>query len=222
MIHEYHTGRALCSFLEFLAWIALAVVVVLVVGNMVAASKGGIDALFAFWAAAPLLIGLVVCLLLILFIQLIRAGMDASVAAQKRVIQAEKHHEELLRSLKLLSSDPAALSELAFRAASAELETAREAPSADNAASKKPAMMSEYKDVEIIQEAPSRFVALGQTFRSIGDAEVYIDLARNRVGQSTHLDAGAAGRKVASPRHPTDRSHSGRQEPTLSLPRTQG
>lgn len=127
MIHEYKTGRSICGFIEFLSWVAIIIAAIALVVALTASSssRGGALALAGLIPSAVVAFFGLIC---VLFVQMARAAMDGSVAAQKSVIQAQKHHEETLSAMRsyasrVASGDPAARPSLA-EAAEAQADNA--------------------------------------------------------------------------------------------------
>jgi len=99
MIHEYKTGRSVCGFVEFCAWAGVVIAAIMVLAAFGASSRGGSYTL-ALAGVVPALTVLIFCFILVVLTQMARACMDGSVAAQKNVIEAKKHHDEMLRALR--------------------------------------------------------------------------------------------------------------------------
>ena len=101
MIHEYKTGRAICGFVEFIAWIFLAIaVIVLLVSLGKIQSSSGVSAIFAVQAISSIL----GCLLILLIVQMSRAAMDGSVASQTMVMESRRHHTEMISAVRQISA----------------------------------------------------------------------------------------------------------------------
>lgn len=102
MNHEYQTGRSVCGFVEFIAWIGVVVGGLLFITSIGTAFSSR-DGILALLGVAPALTLLMIALLIVILVQMARAGMDGSVAAQKNFIQNEKQHAELLGVLRSYS-----------------------------------------------------------------------------------------------------------------------
>lgn len=98
MIHDYKTARSICSFVEFCGWAGVVVsgFIALAAIGTASSMRGGSLALVGLVPALELAIA---CFIVIVVVQMARATMDGSVAAQKNVIQNQKQHEELLRTI---------------------------------------------------------------------------------------------------------------------------
>ena len=103
MIHEYRTGRSVCGFVEFGAWLGVIASVIMIITALATATRGG-GYEFALAGLVPALLVLIFSFILVVLVQMARATMDGSVAAQKNVIQSNKQHEEMMRALRSYSS----------------------------------------------------------------------------------------------------------------------
>lgn len=75
---SYHTGRAICGFFEIVAWCAIAIGVIVVLGGLDAVSNRGLMASAGVLALAPGLVITFLGLLVVLLAQLARASMDTA------------------------------------------------------------------------------------------------------------------------------------------------
>lgn len=93
MIHDYKTARSVCGFVEFCAWAAVlvaALLALLAIGTA-SSSRGGSFALAGLVPAFSLALA---AFIVIVMVQMARATMDGSVAAQENVIQSKSQHAE--------------------------------------------------------------------------------------------------------------------------------
>ena len=99
MIHEYQAGRAVCGFVEFVAWIGVVVsgIAMLISLGTSFSIRGGSIALLAI---IPTMTALFLCFFVIVTVQMARASMDGSVAAQISVRDSTKQHQEILAALR--------------------------------------------------------------------------------------------------------------------------
>lgn len=99
MIHEYKTGRSVCGFIEFCAWAGVVVSAIMILAALGTSTRGG-GYQFALAGIVPALLLLIFSFVLVVMVQMARATMDGSVAAQKGVVQGNKQHDELLQALR--------------------------------------------------------------------------------------------------------------------------
>ena len=197
MIHEYKTGRTVCGFAEFLAWLVVIVSVLMILGALGTASKGGGYEL-ALAALLPALIVLIVGIILVVLIQIARAAMDSSVAAQKNVIQTRKHHEEMMRAMRSYSDKSPAVPTRSPALSPESPEQARE--SSEGAAAKPsigdlPAAQSLRYNGKTITHSRGQYRVFGIPHASLEAAKAYID----------SLD-GSSAEQVTARHEPTGRS----------------
>lgn len=99
MIHEYKTGRSVCGFVEFIAWvgvIAAGIALLVALGT----AFDGKEGVFALLAVLPAFSALLSCFLMIVIVQMARAAMDASVASQKMLVESREHHREVMTAMR--------------------------------------------------------------------------------------------------------------------------
>lgn len=202
MIHEYKTARSVCGFVEFGAWLGVIVSVILILVAIGTATKGG-GYEFALAGLVPALIVLIFSFILVILVQMARATMDGSVAAQKSVIQAQKHHEEMLRSLKDAGGKSAGTPSASSPRSTNEKTTAVGSTNDKGNSSPEPTLAS-LPAAETLRHNGTSITVLNDEFRVFGiphksleEAKAYID----------GLDG--------QPRQ----ENSGRREPTLAAPK---
>lgn len=94
-MHEYRAARAVFGFAEFMAWVLFALGVVALVGAFLVATRGGF--LGGLAAALPAMAIILVALLIVVFIQVGRAGVDTSERVG-RLIQINRDGFQYLKS----------------------------------------------------------------------------------------------------------------------------
>ena len=197
MIHEYKTGRTVCGFAEFGAWLAVIISVLMILAALGTASKGG-GYEFALAALLPAFIVLIVGFILIILTQMARASMDSSVAAQKNVIQTQKHHEEMMRAMRSYSDKSPAVPTSSPALSPESPEQAHEAPG-DAVAKPTVTDVPRAKDIryngKLITEFGGQYRVFGIPHDTLEAAKAYID----------GLDGKPAEQLTAS-REPTERS----------------
>lgn len=206
MIHEYKTARSICGFVEFIAWAGVVIAAILVIMAIGTASsaRGGSFALVALLPALWLALG---SFLIIIIVQMTRATMDGSVAAQKNVIQGQKQHEELMRSLKDLAGRPTGFSQSEPHRATQHKETSETPDSKDRGqlaariptSENQPATETMRHNGMSITVMNGEYRVFGIPHKTLDEAKAYID----------GLDDQSTG------------AGSDRREPTLAAPKGQ-
>ena len=182
MIHEYRTGRSVCGFVEFCAWAGVVVAAIMVLAALGTSTRGG-GYTFALAGVVPALTLLIFSFILVVLTQMARACMDGSVAAQKNVIQNQKHHEETIRALRSYASrSPSgdaqaagpkpSLADAVAKGADEPVKTST-ATAATTTAPKAPTV-TEYKGHQIHHEGTKLRVE-GVNFSTLESAKTHID-----------------------------------------------
>ena len=226
MIHEYKTARSVCGFVEFCAWagVIFCVIAILISIGTSASVRGGSLALVA---VVPIFIGLMLCFFVIVNVQMARASMDGSVAAQITVRDSNKQHQEVLSALRSYGERASSRTSESYASGAPSTGWSDRGPGKPTKDPNRPTptgvpiaaaayaetkklnntMVIEYRGDEIL-ETPSGSFTRNRKFEDIDDARLYLDRGGSKPAKAQ------TGLRSASPS--TLASNDGRNRATSS------
>ncbi len=206
--HEYHTGRSVVGFAEFLGWALLIVGVIVVFVAFSAGYKFG-DWRSALLAAVPMLGIVAVALIAIVFAQMARAQMDTS----QRVLRLIRINRDGFQYLRNQASEVPK---------SFDLENHPIGGHSSAEPEKLEPQTIPYKGYDIVVDEAGRIWVGKQEVMTVAIAKRYIEDAKplNQQGHqpmSVEPEEARAERPLVNLKAPSSRS-SERTEPTLARP----